>query len=182
MAKIDINTLFKTLRGKIGDLVFRHMPDGSLVVTGVPRKRKKDSTAQKAHKSRFAEGSGFARWAQHEYPIYAELAAGRPMITAYNMALSDFFHAPVIHRILRKEFRDPRMHFAVVPAALGAPLAIGRDYHRSTKIIVRGTHVSRPQYLSLQRNLCKHEINTAKRTVVGVSEHVNTGIVPNSHA
>lgn len=28
----------------------------------------------------------------------------------------------VFHRILRKEFRDPRMHFAVVPAALGGPL------------------------------------------------------------
>ena len=105
MAKIDINTLFRTLRGKIGDLVFRHMPDGSLVVSGRPRKRKKDSPAQKAHKSRFSEGSSFARWAQHEYPVYAELAAERPMITAYNMALSDFFHPPVIHRVLRKDGR-----------------------------------------------------------------------------
>ena len=105
MAKIDINTLFKTLRGKIGDLVFRHMPDGSLVVTGLPRKRKKDSPAQKAHQSRFTEGSSFAKWAQHEYPVYAQLAAERPMITAYNMALSDFFHPPVIHRILRKDGR-----------------------------------------------------------------------------
>lgn len=27
----------------------------------------------------------------------------------------------VFHRILRREFREPRMHFAVVPAAIGAP-------------------------------------------------------------
>ncbi len=103
MAKVDINKLLQTLRGKIGDLVFRHMPDGSTVVSGIPRKGHEDSPAQKAHQSRFAEASSFARWAQHEYPIYAELAAERPMITAYNMALSDFFHAPVIHRILRKD-------------------------------------------------------------------------------
>ncbi len=62
MAKVNINKLLEVLRGKIGDLVFRHMPDGSLVVTGLPRKSKKDSPVQKAHQSRFAEGSGFANW------------------------------------------------------------------------------------------------------------------------
>ena len=103
MAKVDLNKLFKNLRGKIGDLVFRHMPDGSITVSGLPRKRRKDSPAQKAHQSRFTEGSSFAKWAQHEYPIYAELAAERPMITAYNMAVKDFFNPPVIHRILRKD-------------------------------------------------------------------------------
>jgi hypothetical protein len=61
MAKVNLNKLLETLRGKIGDLVFRHMPDGSLVVSGVPQKRHEDSPAQKAHQARFAEGSSFAR-------------------------------------------------------------------------------------------------------------------------
>jgi hypothetical protein len=43
--------------------------------------------------------------AQHHYPIYAELAAGLPMITAYNLALKDISHPPVIHRILREDGR-----------------------------------------------------------------------------
>ena len=43
--------------------------------------------------------------AQHEYPIYAEQAAGLPMINAYNLALKDISHPPVIHRILRKDGR-----------------------------------------------------------------------------
>lgn len=30
------------------------------------------------------------------------MAAKRPMITAYNLAMSDISHPPVIHRILRK--------------------------------------------------------------------------------
>jgi hypothetical protein len=45
------------------------------------------------------------QWAQDEYPIYAQLAADRPMITAYNMAISDAAHPPVIHRVLRKDGR-----------------------------------------------------------------------------
>jgi hypothetical protein len=38
--------------------------------------------------------------AQHEYPIYAQLAADLPMITAFNLAVKDISHPPVIYRIL----------------------------------------------------------------------------------
>jgi hypothetical protein len=105
MAKVDLSKLLKTLRGKVGGFVFRRMPDGSIVVSSAPKKKRRDSPAQKAHQSRFSESSSFARWASKEYLIYAELAAGRPMITAYNLAVSDFFHPPVIHRILRRDGR-----------------------------------------------------------------------------
>jgi hypothetical protein len=105
MAKVDLSKLFKNLRGRIGGLVFRRMPDGSIVVSGAPTyKKKKGTPAQKAYRhGTFRERTQWAKWAQHEYPIYAQLAAERPMITAYNMAISDAAHPPVIHRVLRRE-------------------------------------------------------------------------------
>jgi hypothetical protein len=41
----------------------------------------------------------------YEYPVYARLAAERPMITAYNLAIKDIAHPPVIHRVLRTDGR-----------------------------------------------------------------------------
>jgi hypothetical protein len=107
MASVDITKLFKTLRGKIGGLVFRHMPDGSIVVSSAPQKRRRRSSkAQKAYRrGTFRDRTQWAKWAYKEYPIYARLAAKRPMITAYNLALSDISHPPVIHRILPRDGR-----------------------------------------------------------------------------
>src|SRR5262245_16971940 len=76
MAKVDLNKLFKALHGKIGGLVFRRLPDGSIVVSGAPLRRKKKGTPkQKAYWGTFAERTQFAKWAAKEYPIYARLAA-----------------------------------------------------------------------------------------------------------
>ena len=107
MAKVDLSKLFKNLRGKIGGPVFRRMPDGSIVVSSAPKYKKKGGTpAQKAYRNgTFKERTQWAKWAQHEYPIYAQLAAERPMVHAYNMAIADISHPPVIHRILRKDGR-----------------------------------------------------------------------------
>ena len=106
MAKVDLNNLIKSLRGKVGDLVFRQMPDGSIVVSSAPKKKRRSSKRQKAYRrGTFTDRSQWAKWAYKEYPIYAELAAERPMITAYNLAMSDIAHPPVIHRIVRKDGR-----------------------------------------------------------------------------
>ena len=106
MAKVNLNKLVKSLHGKVGDLVFRQMPDGSVVVSSAPKKKRRSSKAQKAYRQgTFTERTQWAKWAQHEYPIYAQLAAERLMITAYNLAMSDIAHPPVIHRILRKDGR-----------------------------------------------------------------------------
>ena len=92
--------------GDDGDLVFREMPDGSLVVSSAPKKKRRSSKAQKAYRNgTFKDRTQWAKWAQHAYPIYAELAAGRPMVTAYNMAISDAAHPPVIQRLLRRDGR-----------------------------------------------------------------------------
>jgi hypothetical protein len=68
------------------------------------RDKLKRSPGQRAHNSRFQEASAYASRYQSR-PVYAELAENAPMKTAYNFALSDWFHAPEIHRIERREGR-----------------------------------------------------------------------------
>jgi hypothetical protein len=68
--------------------------------------RPRSSKRQMAYRNgTFKDWTQWAQMAQHEYPVYAQLAAERPMITAYNMAISDAAHPPVIHEILRKDGR-----------------------------------------------------------------------------
>ena len=43
--------------------------------------------------------------AYKHYPIYEELAARLPMVNAYNLALKDISHPPVIYRILQEDGR-----------------------------------------------------------------------------
>ncbi|MGE5462504.1 MAG: hypothetical protein ACM3PS_04060 [Syntrophothermus sp.] len=97
----------ESLREEIDGLVFREIPDGSIVVSKVPTRKKKTATpAQKAYRhGTFPDRVQWARMAQHEYPIYAELAAHLPMVTAYNLAIKDIAHPPVIYRILRQDGR-----------------------------------------------------------------------------
>jgi hypothetical protein len=105
MAKVTMNQLLEVLRGRIGGLVFRQRPDGRTIISGAPRYRKGKATPkQKAHRERFKDAVHYARWAAKLHPVYGELAEGT-WKSAYNFALSDWFEAPVIHRIERREGR-----------------------------------------------------------------------------
>lgn len=105
MAKVIDNPLLQALRGKIGDLVFRRMPDGN---TYVSKKhdfsRRIFSQGQKDHQSRFRQAAMYAGEASKSQPIYAELAKGT-ILSPYNLALSDWFHPPVIHEVEWKQGR-----------------------------------------------------------------------------
>ncbi len=79
MAKVKMNQLIKVLNGAIGGLVFREMPNGSVVVSAAPYyggKRRKLSSKQKARQRRFKQATRYARGAAKVYPIYTELAKG----------------------------------------------------------------------------------------------------------
>jgi hypothetical protein len=103
MVKVTLNQLLEMLQGGIGDLVFRQMPDGTIIISGTPRHNKRKTTKkQKAHRERFREAAKHAKWAARKYPIYAELAKGTWRFP-YNFALSDWFNPPVIHRIKRQK-------------------------------------------------------------------------------
>ncbi|HET6594555.1 MAG TPA: hypothetical protein VFG81_02960 [Anaerolineales bacterium] len=111
MTRVILNGTIKGLRGKMGNLIFRQLPNGTTVVSQAPAKKTrrqkkraklKRSEKQKAHNSRFQDAVYYARAAQIQ-PLYVELAALRPMNTAYSLALGDYLKPPVIHRIERGE-------------------------------------------------------------------------------
>lgn len=111
MTKVFYNGSILGFSGRIGNLIFRQLPDGTTVVSEAPpkktrrqkkRAKEKRSSGQKAHNSRFKEASAYARRSQTQ-PVYAELADSAPMKTAYNFALSDWWHAPEIHRIEKRD-------------------------------------------------------------------------------
>jgi hypothetical protein len=103
VAKAKKNVVIQGLRGKIGGLVFREMPDGSTRVSGTPNfSKRKFSEAQIAQQNRIREASAYAKDASRREPIYAEIADGT-VYSAYNIALSDWFRSPVIHEVVRKD-------------------------------------------------------------------------------
>ena len=105
MAKVTLNQLLEMLQGGIGGLVFRQMPDGTIIISGAPHyHRRKTTKKQKAHWERFREATQHAKWAAKKHPVYAKLAEGT-WKSAYNFALSDWWHPPVIHRIERRKGR-----------------------------------------------------------------------------
>lgn len=61
MAKAELNSLLRQLRGSVGGLVFKQYRHG-LVVTRVPRMEGiKPSPAQRAHRERFRQAASFHR-------------------------------------------------------------------------------------------------------------------------
>jgi hypothetical protein len=104
MAKVNNNVLVRGLSGKLGgQVVFRQMRDGRTVVADMPDfSRRVLSRDQKAHHSKFKDGAAYAKEAAKTKPIYAQLAAGTRK-TAYNVALADYFHPPVIHEVKRSK-------------------------------------------------------------------------------
>jgi hypothetical protein len=102
MAKVERNPLLQGIRGTLGNVVFRQMPDGSTWISGIPDfSRRTFSQGQKEHQSRFKEAAAYARSAAKTESIYARLAKGTTK-NAYNIALSDWFNPPVIHFIERR--------------------------------------------------------------------------------
>ena len=82
--------------------VLRTLRDGRTVVCNIPNfSNRKLSKDQKEHHKRFKAASAYAKRASRSLAIYAQLAEGT-MKNAYNIALGDWFHPPVIHRVERK--------------------------------------------------------------------------------
>jgi hypothetical protein len=103
MAKIQKNLFLQGVSGGVGgQMVLRRLRDGRTILCAMPDFSNREfSEAQLNHQQRFQEASAYARQAAKEQPLYAQLAAGT-MKTAYNIALSDWFHPPAIQRIERQ--------------------------------------------------------------------------------
>ncbi len=111
MTRVILNGTIKGLSGKLGNLIFRQMPDGTTVVTRAQlkknsrqkkRAKEKRSASQKAHNERFSKASAYGKVHQTD-TIYVQLAEVTPMRNAYNFAVSDWWHAPEIHHVEKKK-------------------------------------------------------------------------------
>ena len=109
--KVFYNGSVKGFSGRMGNLIFRQLPNGTMVVSQAPRKKSrkekekaklKRTERQKAHNHRFKRAVVYAKQAAKVEPVYTEIAAVTPMNNAYNIALSDWLNAPQIHRIERQ--------------------------------------------------------------------------------
>ena len=103
MAKVIDNILVRGLSGKLGNqVVIRRLRDGRTIVCNKPDfSNRKLSKGQKEHHKRFEAAAAYAREASRTNPVYAKLAEGT-MKNAYNVALGDWFHPPVIQRVERR--------------------------------------------------------------------------------
>jgi hypothetical protein len=97
MATIKTNPIIEQLSGGLGrDLLFRRLPDGRTILCAKPDfSRREFSQKQLSHQQRFRAAAAYAKSAAKTVPIYTEIATGS-MKTAYNVALSDWFHPPEI--------------------------------------------------------------------------------------
>jgi hypothetical protein len=100
MAKVKSNNIMEGLSGKLGKQLFiRHMRDGrTFVLTRPDFSNRVFSEEQLTHQSRLQQAAAYAKVAAKDNPIYAKKAAGTAK-NAYNVAIGDWFHPPVIHRI-----------------------------------------------------------------------------------
>lgn len=102
MAKVKKNVVVRGVSGKVGELVFRQLRDGSTVVAVKQDfSRRKFSKAQVAHQARMKEAALYGKEAQY-HPVYVALAE-KSTLTGYNWAFADRMKPPVIHAVERVE-------------------------------------------------------------------------------
>ena len=96
MAKAILNETIDAYRGKIGKIVFRMTPSGTLSAGKVPDMSNVEwSEAQKAHRERFGQAVIQAKAALLDPNVrakYKEAAAKTKGKRAFDLAVSDFYH------------------------------------------------------------------------------------------
>jgi len=104
MAKVNGNIFIDRLSGSLGDqFIVKRGRGGRTIVCKKPtfREDREFSPAQLARQQAFREAAAYAR-TQKLNPVYIEKAAGTGKCS-YNVAIADWLHPPVIHRIERKD-------------------------------------------------------------------------------
>ena len=100
MAKIKLNALVESARGRLGnDLVLKRTRSGATILAKKPEfpANRKFSKAQRDHQQRFKRAVTYAKAAQTN-PIYVALAKKQKQ-PAYNVALADAMYPPRVIEI-----------------------------------------------------------------------------------
>jgi len=101
LARVKKNVVVKGLCGVLGDqVVFKRDKAGRTIVSVMPTfpDDREFSDLQKGHMADFRRATQYAKAAAKAEAIYAEKAEGTPM-SAYNVAVGDWFNAPEIGAI-----------------------------------------------------------------------------------
>lgn len=94
MAKITLSPFIKDIRGKVGDTVFRRLPNGELIASKKPDMSNVTwSKAQKAHRQRFKKAITYAKAAMAEPKVRSkyEKAAVKAGKRPFDLAVADYF-------------------------------------------------------------------------------------------
>ena len=97
MAKVELNPIFDSVRGKVGDLVLKQYGD-SVVMARAGGSGQPVSTAQLAHQERFRAATRYGKLALMDAPtraLYQAQAQARNL-PVFAVMVADFFNAPTI--------------------------------------------------------------------------------------
>ena len=107
MSKVDLNALLNGFSGKLGNAVFRRVGDKTIVAH---RPKKSDVAPKESvllQRERFKRAAAYARIKMEDPEAKAEyqlLAAGKPNMTAFIMAVTDYLRPPKITRVLTSKY------------------------------------------------------------------------------
>ncbi|WP_423129826.1 hypothetical protein [Gaoshiqia sp. Z1-71] len=103
MAEVKKNIITQGMSGKLGDTIVFRLVNGKTIVAAKPALSDKEpSDSQKSHRERFQEAVIYARHILQDAglkSVYQEAASSKPGVSAYNIAVADFFGAPDIQEI-----------------------------------------------------------------------------------
>jgi hypothetical protein len=102
MAKSKGNVITYGLSGKVGDLLIFRRRNGETIVAKLPEYNDNPSEEQKETRRRFKRATTYAKTALNDPQIreqYESAANKKKGITAYNVAIADFFNKPEIEEI-----------------------------------------------------------------------------------
>jgi hypothetical protein len=102
MAKSKNNVVTHGLSGKIGDLLLFRQRDGQTIVSKIPEQPKKASEKQVETRKRFQQATIYAKVAMSTPEIkdrYDKKVKDRKGMTAYSIAVADYFNAPDIELV-----------------------------------------------------------------------------------
>ena len=105
MAKVDLNPIFDTVRGKVGDLVLKRYGDG-VVMARAGESSQPKSAAQLAHQERFRAATEYGKGAlmnPARRALYAAAARQRGLPVFATM-VADFFNSPSILMVDATEY------------------------------------------------------------------------------
>ncbi|MDR1340484.1 MAG: hypothetical protein LBK58_10595 [Prevotellaceae bacterium] len=107
MVKQKGNVVTHGLSGKIGDLLVFRQRDGQTIVSKIPEQQKNASEKQVELRKRFQQATVYAKIAASTpgvKELYAEAAKKRRGMTAYSVAVADYFNAPDIDNVDLSEY------------------------------------------------------------------------------